>query len=83
MQSFAVVKDFDVIEQSRLGLGRAGELAGAPINQFQLESAPKRLHHRIVVTVTLSAHRRTGSHSLERLAVVVAGILHPAIGMKN
>ena len=55
MESGAVIKDFDVIEDGGASLGESGE--AVVVNQFVFETAPKGLDKGVVVAVAFSTHR--------------------------
>jgi len=55
VQSGAVIKGFDVIEDGSAGLGEGGETV--MIDQFVFEAAKEALDKGIVLAVSLSAHR--------------------------
>jgi len=81
MESLAVVKDFDEIEDGLAGLRARLEVAA--VDEFVFEGAPEGFHGGIVVTVAFAAHGGDGLGALERVAIVVAGVLDAAIGMKD
>ena len=77
VEPHAVVKDFDPLEDGRAGFATRGELAA--MNEFAFQSAPKTFHHRVVITVTASAHAGNDSGLGESLPVSGTGVLFPAI----
>jgi hypothetical protein len=82
VQSGAVVKGFDVIEDGGTGVSMAGEVV--VINEFVFESAPKGLDEGVVVAVAFAAHGREeavlreeekGSVLFSCICLVAGGIL--------
>jgi hypothetical protein len=56
MSSLAIVKHFDVLENSRPSFVASPERA--VMNQLVLKRAEEAFRHRVIVTVTPSAHTR-------------------------
>jgi len=54
MQSFSVVKNFNVFENIPLGLSSG--FIFILINQFHFQGTIKTFHHRIIPAVTFSIH---------------------------
>ena len=81
MQSGAVVKGLDVIEDGGAGLVAGGE--AMMIDQFVFESAPKGFDKGVVVAVAFAAHGREQTVLGEHLAVGGAGELSSPIGVDN
>ena len=54
MESGAVIKDFDVIEDGGASLGESGE--PPVVNQFVFETAKEALDKSVVVAVAFAAH---------------------------
>ena len=81
MQSGAVVKGFDVIEDSGARLGQCGE--AVVVNQLVFEAAPKRFDEGVVVTVALASHRSEQSVLGQDMAISGAGELGAAIGVDD
>ena len=77
----AVVKDFDPLEDGRLGFGACGK--GAWMDQAAFEAAPEAFHHRIVVAVAPAAH--AGNHARQRQSppIIFTGILDAPVGMMH
>ena len=81
MQSGAVVKGFDVIEDSGARLGQCGE--AMMVNEFVFEATPKRFNEGIVVAVALTSHRSEQSVLGQDMAISGAGELGAAIGVDD
>ena len=77
MEALAVVKDLNELEDGLAGLGVGFEVSA--VDQFVFEGAPERLHRGVVVAVAFPAHGRDGLGMVERAAIGVAGVLHPAV----
>jgi hypothetical protein len=54
VQSDAVVKGFDVVEQSAASLGEGGEALG--IDHFVFKAAPEQFDEGVVVAIAFAAH---------------------------
>jgi hypothetical protein len=83
VQPLAVVEDFDVIEQGGVSLLARGKLISLPVDQFQFERAPEGFHDGVVVAVGFAAHGSNRLGQLQRRAILQAGVLNAAIGMKD
>src|ERR1039458_7478515 len=81
MQASAVVKHLYEIEDGLSCFVSGFEVAA--VDQFLLEGAPERFHGGIVVAVAFAAHGSDGLCVLQRLPVVVTGVLDAAVGMKH
>ena len=78
MGALAIIKAFDVIEDGAAGVGVGRKIFS--INQFQFKGAPEAFPGGVVVTVSLAAHRGDESGFAQGQAIVLAGVLHPAVG---
>lgn len=81
MESAAVIEYFDKLEDGLASFGSAFEVAA--VDQFVFESAPEGFHGGVIVAVGFAAHGRDGLGLLECVAVVVAGVLDAAVGVKH
>ena len=54
MKPPTVVKHFNVFEDHLLRLSTRMEVRG--IHQFSLQGTEERFHHRVIITISLSAH---------------------------
>jgi len=81
VQSGAVIKGFDVIEDGGTSLGIRGEAVME--NEFVFERAPKGLDEGVVVAVALAAHGSKQTVLSEHLAVACAGELSSPIGVDD
>ena len=80
MEALAVIKDFDVVEESALGLGEVGEGFAFEV-QFTFEGGPEAFHGGVVVAATGPAHAGSKAIGEELLLVGGAGVLAAAIGV--
>jgi len=74
-------KNSDSLEQSRAQLFHRAVVLW--IDQLHLQPRKERLHHRVVPAVALAAHTRHDAKIIERLLILVAPVLYPAIGMQQ
>ena len=81
VQSGAVVKGLDVIEDGGASCSKGGE--AMMIDQFVFESAPKGFDKGVVVAVAFAAHGREQTVLGEHLSVGGAGELSTAIGVDD
>ena len=81
MQSGAVIKGFDVIEDGGASCGVGGE--ALMINQLVFECAPEGFDKGVVVTIAFAAHGSDQPVLSEQLAVGGAGELATAIGVDD
>ena len=80
METLAVVKDFDVVEESALGVGAVSEGFAFEI-QFAFEGGPEAFHRGVIVAAAGPAHAGGKAKGEELLLVGGAGVLAAAIGM--
>ena len=80
MKALAVVKDFDVIEESALGVGKVWEGFVFEV-QFAFERGPEAFHGGVVVAAAGTAHAGAKAIGEELLLAGGAGVLAAAIGM--
>lgn len=78
MQPLTIVKDFNVVKDSRASLLARLEATG--MNQFCLERGKEAFHRRVVVDVTRAAHA-TRDFVRQELQISVAGVLFAAVRM--
>ena len=81
MQSGAVVKGLDVIEDGGASCSKGGK--AMMIDQFVFESAPKGFDKGVVVAVGFAAHGREQMVLGEHLSVGGAGELSSPIGVDD
>ena len=81
MSATRVVEPIDVLEYRRLGL--TPSMPFLPPDQFRLQRFEERLDRRIVVTITLAAHRRTQAVGLQLLLIIVGTILAATIRVEK
>ncbi len=81
MQSGAVIKGFDVIEDGSAGRGAGGE--AMVIDQLVFEAAPERFDKGVIVAVPGAAHGGEQTMLGQDLAVSGAGELTTPIGVNN
>ena len=73
MESLAVVKDFDPLEDGRT---RGKDLM---MDQSSFERAPKAFHQSVIVAVATVAHARNDSGLSQSLPVGEAGVLNAPV----
>jgi hypothetical protein len=81
VESGAVVKGFDVIEDGGTSCGVGGE--ALMIDQFVFESAPEGLDKGIIVAVAFATHGSEQTVLSEKLSVCSAGELSSPIGVDD
>lgn len=81
MSALTVIEDFDVIEDSGLGLAAGGKFLA--VDHFQFEGAPEAFDVGIVVAVAFAAHGGDQASLGESGAIVRGSVLHAAIGMEQ
>ena len=81
MQSGAVIKGFDVIEDGGASCGVGGE--ALMINQLVFECAPEGFDKGVVVTIAFAAHGSEQTMLSEHLSVGCAGELSSPIGVDD
>jgi hypothetical protein len=79
--ALAIVEAFDVIEYMGFGF-TAGEKFTS-VNELQFQRAPEALHRGVVVAIAPAAHGSDEARVLEGVAVLSAGVLNAAIGVKE
>ena len=77
MESVGVVEALDVLEQSLLGL--LSRSIGIVIDEFGFESSKEAFHDGVIVAIASAAHAGQTTIYLQKLLVIVAGILHAPI----
>lgn len=68
MSAFAVIKDFNVFEDTGSDSLNGSVLLG--IDQLDLEPAVERFHYRIIPAVTLPAHARQATTRVNHVQVL-------------
>ena len=81
MEPLAIVEDFDVVEQGRLGLDSGLELRF--MDQFGFQRAEITLHGRDIEAVAFAAHRLNKTVGLEDAAIGLRSVLDPTVRMSN
>jgi len=81
VESGAVVKGFDVIEDGGTSCGVGGE--ALMIDQFVFESAPEGFDKGIIVAVAFATHGSEQTVLSEKLSVCSAGELSSPIGVDD
>ncbi len=81
VQSGAVIKGLDVVEDGGASFGIGGE--ALVIDHFIFEAAPERFDEGVVVAVAFAAHGSDQTMLGEELPVSGTGELHPAIGVDD
>jgi hypothetical protein len=79
MQSFPVVEDFDVLEQSHVQLVSCGPVFA--VGELALDRSPQTFRDRIIPTVSFPAHRTDHVIITEVFLVVMTGVLTATIGV--
>ena len=77
VKPLSIVKDVDVFEYALLGVFQVGILI--VFRPLVLERPEESLSHRVIITVASATHRALDDKSLERLLIVVAGVLTGSI----
>src|SRR5436190_9139105 len=81
METTAVIKDFDEVENGLLSLGAS--LERAAIDEFLFEGAPEGFHGGIVIAAGFAAHGSQRFGFNQSVSKIGAGILAAAIGVKD
>ncbi len=81
MPSDTVVENFDIFEQAVPGC-RSGFVFFV-MNQFFLQGGKEGFHRCFVPAIPLTAHRTRDAVFCEQALVMLAGVLHTAVGMRH
>src|ERR1044072_3606424 len=81
MSALAVIEGLDVIEDLHASLGAGVEEMA--IDELQFEGAPEAFHGGVVIAVASAAHGGDQAGVTQSLAIIGAGVLDAAIGMKK